>query len=92
MGFGRIGRNVARMALGFGMMVLAYDPGLQSDVIRFTGVEPVESLMEGLCRADIISLHAPRCGEIPLIGACQFSAMKPSSFIVNTARGGLIDE
>lgn len=91
-GFGRIGRHVARMASGFGMTILAYDPGLAPEAIRTAGAEPVESLMDGLCLADVITLHAPRTGAAPLIGSSQLAVMKRSALIVNTARGGLIDE
>ena len=91
-GFGRIGHHVARMASGFGMTILAYDPGLAPETIRTAGAEPVESLMDGLSRADIITLHAPRTGEAPLIGSSQLAGMKRSALIVNTARGSLIDE
>ena len=91
-GFGRIGRHVAHMASGFGMKILAYDPGLTPEAIQAAGAEPVVLLMDGLSRADIVTLHAPKTGETPLIGSSQLAAMKCSALIVNTARGGLIDE
>lgn len=91
-GFGRIGRHVAHMASGFGMKILVHDPGLTSVAMQTAGVEPVILLMDGLSRADIVTLHAPKTGEVPLIGSTQLAAMKRSALIVNTARGGLIDE
>lgn len=91
-GFGRIGRHVAHMASGFGLKILAYDPGLTPEAIQAAGAEPVVLLMDGLSRADIVTLHAPKTGETPLIGSSQLAAMKRSALIVNTARGGLIDE
>jgi D-3-phosphoglycerate dehydrogenase len=91
-GFGRIGRHVATMASGFGMTILAHDPGLTPEAIRAAGAVPIASLMEGLALADIITLHAPKVGDRPLISQPQLAAMKSSAIIVNTARGTLIDE
>jgi len=91
-GFGRIGRHFARMASGFGMTILAYSPSQTPEAIRAGGAEPVLSLMEGLARADFVTIHAPKTGTEPLIGSSQLAAMKPSALLVNTARGGMIDE
>lgn len=91
-GFGRIGRNVARMASSFGMVIHAYDPMQTHDMIRATGANPVENLRAGLALADFVTIHAPKIGDKPLIGRDELKAMKPSAFIVNTARGGMIDE
>ena len=91
-GLGRIGRHLLGMARGFGMTILAYDPGLSSDAIKESGAEPVSTLHEGLSRADLVSLHAPKTGNRPLIGQAELAAMKSTAILVNTARGGLIDE
>lgn len=91
-GFGRIGRHVARMASGFGMIIHAYDPMQSDDAIKSAGAIPVKKLEDGLALADFITIHAPKIGDKPLIGAAELKCMKPSAFIVNTARGGLIDE
>jgi D-3-phosphoglycerate dehydrogenase len=91
-GFGRIGRNVARMASGFGMMIHAYDPMQSSEMIKAAGAIPVASLEDGLTLADFVTIHAPKTGDHPLIGAAELKWMKPTAFIVNTARGGMIDE
>ena len=91
-GFGRIGRHVARMASGFGMTIHAYDPMQSDDAIKSAGAIPVRKLEDGLALADFVTIHAPKIGDKPLIGAAELKCMKPSSFIVNTARGGMIDE
>ena len=91
-GLGRIGRHLLGMARGFGMTILAYDPGLSSEMIKQIGAEPVTSLHDGLRRADLISLHAPKTGDQPLIGKAELAIIKSTAILVNTARGGLIDE
>lgn len=91
-GFGRIGRRLAQIAVALGMTVLAYDRFQDAAGIEAAGVTPVATLHEGLARADVVSLHVPKSGAEPLIGAAEFAAMKRSAILVNTARGGLIDE
>jgi D-3-phosphoglycerate dehydrogenase len=91
-GFGRIGRLVAGMAAAFGMRVLAHDPYRSADAIRAGGAEPVPALADGLRAADAVSLHMPKAEGNPLIGADELALMKPGVVLVNTARGGLIDE
>jgi D-3-phosphoglycerate dehydrogenase len=88
-GLGRIGRNLARMAAGFDIRVRAYDPFMKGEVPA--GVTMVEDLHGALAAADLISLHVPRT-DAPLIGAAEIALMKPTAIIVNTARGGTIDE
>jgi D-3-phosphoglycerate dehydrogenase / 2-oxoglutarate reductase len=90
-GFGRIGRRVAKRALSFGMHVLAFDPfpGDGTD----SQVERVDDLDELLGRSDFVSLHARASAENEnLFGAAQFARMKPGAFFVNTARETLVDE
>jgi D-3-phosphoglycerate dehydrogenase len=91
-GFGRIGRLVAGMAGAFGMTILAYDPFQPAEAIRTAGAELVTELHEGLGRADVVSLHVPKTGDEPLIGAAELRLLRPSAFVINTARGGLVDE
>lgn len=91
-GLGRIGRHLLGMARGFGMTVMAYDPVLSAEMITTLGAEPVAQLLDGLKRADFVSLHAPKTGDHPLIGKAELAAMKHTALLVNTARGGLIDE
>ena len=92
MGFGRIGRLVAGMAATFGTRVSAYDPFQSAEAIASAGVEPVADLTEGLEGADIVSLHVPKAGDRPLIGAAELAAMRSGALLVNTARGGLVEE
>jgi len=91
LGFGRIGRHLARMAAGFQMEVRAYDPFL----LRFGwpegNVAPVTDLHDGLAWADCISVHVPR-GDKPTLGEAEFAVMKPGAILSNTARGGVVDE
>jgi D-3-phosphoglycerate dehydrogenase / 2-oxoglutarate reductase len=91
-GFGRIGRRLAQIATALGMAVLAYDKFQDAAEIAATGVTPVDDLLDGLRRADVVSLHVPKSGSEPLIGAAELAVMKPSAILINTARGGLIDE
>ncbi len=91
-GFGRIGRHVARMAAPFGLSVVAYDPFVSDEVLADHGVRRAPDLSAALETADVVTLHVPRAGEGYLIGAAELARMKPSAFLVNTARGGLVDE
>lgn len=90
-GFGRIGRRVAGLAKGFGMRVLAHDPGVDPDIMRAAGVEPVTDPDAALGMADVVSLHVPLSAKV-LIGAAELVRMKPTAFLINTARGGMVDE
>lgn len=91
-GLGRIGRHVARIAVGFGMDVLAYDPAFAASAARPAGVSLVtwEQVLQG---SDILSLHVPATEATRhLIDARAFARMKPGVVVINTARGALIDE
>jgi D-3-phosphoglycerate dehydrogenase / 2-oxoglutarate reductase len=90
-GYGRAGRHVARMAEGFGMEIAAFDPFLARRGWPEGPVAPVADLAEGLARADFVSVHAPKTDQ-PVIAAAELAAMKPSAILVNTARGGVVDE
>lgn len=92
-GIGNIGSRVAEiLRYGFGAQTIAYDPYLSDDTIRRRAAEPVE-LDELLRRADIISLNASlNEGNYHMLSYPQFALMKRGVFIVNTARGELIDE
>ncbi|MBP7000874.1 hydroxyacid dehydrogenase [Amaricoccus sp.] len=89
-GYGRAGRHVARMAAAFGMEVRAHDPFLAGRGWPEGPVAAV-SLEEGLPWADFVTLHAPRT-DGALLGSAELAAMKPTAILVNTARGGLLDE
>lgn len=91
-GIGRIGKGVARRARGFDMRVIAHEPNPDADFVRQHGVELVE-LDDVFRRADFVTLHCPASEETRrLVDARRLSLMKPSAFLVNTARGALVDE
>ncbi|GAB4240300.1 MAG: phosphoglycerate dehydrogenase [Acidobacteriota bacterium] len=92
LGLGKIGSIVARRGLGFNMKVLAYDPYVSEAYAQDLGVElcPLEVVLE---RADFLSLHLPLNDQTrALINAPNLARMKPGAYLINTARGGLIDE
>ena len=94
-GFGRIGQAVARRArCGFGMRVLVYTPRPPDDErARSMGVEICGGLDELLGRSDIVSLHCPVTPEtVNMIGEAQFARIRRGAFLINTARGALVDE
>ncbi len=89
-GFGRIARRVADKARAFGLSVIAWSPSLAARAPE--GVEVATSLDDLLRRADIVSLHAPLSAATRhLISAEQLALMRPGAFLVNTARGLLVD-
>jgi len=91
-GFGRIGSEVAKRALSFGMKILAYDPFLSADVAENIGVEIAE-LKKVLQESDYITVHTPLTDETRhMISDKEFSLMKKSARLINCARGGIIDE
>lgn len=91
-GLGNVGARVARMAQAFQMSVIAYDPYVSPDYARNFGVQLV-TMEELLKESDFISLHVPMSSETKgLIGKKELEIVKPSVRIVNTARGGLVDE
>ncbi len=91
-GLGRIGRGVAKRALGFDMQVLAYDPYVDEQLAGAIGVR-MSSFEEVISAADFLSLHAALTEETRhMIGKSELENMKPSAFLINTARGGLVDE
>ena len=92
LGMGRIGSEVARRAIGFGMRVLAYDPYLALSRAKALQVELVE-LDELWARADFITVHMPMSEETRgLINAAAFARMKKGVRVLNCARGGIINE
>lgn len=92
-GLGRIGREVARRAAAFDMKLIGFDPFLTAERIAHLGVEPVGRLENLLERCDILTLHVPLTEETRhMIGANQLARMKPGAWLINCARGGLVDE
>jgi D-3-phosphoglycerate dehydrogenase len=92
LGLGAIGRCVALRAKGFQMKVLAHDPFWPDAFAREHAIKRV-SVEELLSASDIVSLHAPLTPENRgLINAEKFKLMKPTAFLINAARGGIVDE
>jgi len=99
-GFGRIGQEVAKRALGLGMKVMAHDKFIEEANITlnfFNGDKKsftieTESLKEVLKNSDFITLHIPKIGDKAVIGAEEIGMMKTGAGIVNASRGGVIDE
>jgi D-3-phosphoglycerate dehydrogenase len=91
-GLGRIGRTVARKAMALGLRVIAHDPAVSPEAAASVGAQLVaeESL---LADADFVSLHAPLTPETRhLIGVAKLATMKPTAYLINCARGGLVDQ
>ncbi len=101
-GFGRIGQEVARICLGLGMRVRAHDPFVgEAEIpvltpdnpdVRLKTLVRTVSMNEILKQSDFITVHIPFSGGKPVIGADEISKMKEGVFLINTARGGTIDE
>lgn len=91
-GLGRIGSTVARKAQGIGMEVIAHDPFLPAAAAG-KGSVPLKSLDELLANADIVTLHVPRTKETThLLSEARLRSMKRGAWLINAARGGLVDE
>jgi D-3-phosphoglycerate dehydrogenase len=91
-GFGAIGRQVARMLGGFECTLLAYDPVADESSAVVLNVQPLER-DEVASRADFLSLHCPVLPETrSMVDAAFLARMKPGSYLINTARGELVDE
>jgi D-3-phosphoglycerate dehydrogenase len=92
-GLGRVGSLVAHRAAGFGMRVIAFDPYVSGDRAKEMGVDAMPSLEALLVQADFVSIHLPRTPETEgLIGEHELALMKPGARLINTARGGIVDE
>jgi D-3-phosphoglycerate dehydrogenase len=90
-GFGNIGHLVASYLHAFGSHVCVYDPNVSDDDIRSCGCEPM-GIRELLSSSDVVSLHARiRSGEPPIIGRSELAMMKPTAYLINTARSALVD-
>ena len=92
-GFGKIGTRSAKRFAAMETNVLVYDPYMYSETIRGSGYEPVEDLDAAVARADFITIHCPKTPEtVGLFNAARIGHMKRTAFLVNTARGGIVDE
>ncbi len=93
LGFGRIGQQVARRALGLGMRIVAYDPYVAAERFRELGAERLQTPAEVYAAADFLTLHLPLSPETRgSIDGAAFAAMRDGVRIVNAARGALVDE
>lgn len=92
-GYGRIGRRVAELLIPFGTRILVHSRDVEKNrLLAPAGVDTVD-LDELLHRSDVVSLHAlPNPDNMPLLGREQIDRMRPGAFLVNTARGSLVDE
>lgn len=91
LGYGRIGQRLARMAAAFGMEIVAYDPWALAHGWPEGPARPVATLNEGLALADVISVNAPKADR-PILGAAELALVRRGVVIINTARGGIVDE
>src|SRR3984893_12842193 len=92
-GFGKIGTRSARRFAAMETKGLVYDPYMYSETIRGNGYEPVDDLDAAVARADFITIHCPKTPEtVGLFNAARIGHMKRTAFLVNTARGGIVDE
>jgi len=88
-GYGNIGTQLAVLAEAMGMRVIYHD---RTDKLRHGNVEPADSLDDLLARSDVVSLHLPETPETRgMFGAAQLRGMKPGGFLINNARGSLVD-
>lgn len=90
-GYGRIGRNLATMAAAFGMKIIAHDPYLEAKGWPEGQVACADDLGAALALADFVSVHIPKADR-PIIAETEIAAMKRGAIIVNTARGGVVEE
>lgn len=91
-GLGRIGALVAERLKGFGVEIVAYDPYISAARAQQLGVTLLE-LSELLKQSDFVTIHMPKTPEtVGMIGKAELASMKPTAYVVNVARGGLIDE
>jgi D-3-phosphoglycerate dehydrogenase / 2-oxoglutarate reductase len=92
-GFGRIGTRTAKRCLAMEMNVLIYDPYKPAAEIKAAGCEPVGDLDAALPRADFVSVHCPKTPEtVGMFNAARLKLMKKTAYLVNTARGGIVEE
>lgn len=92
-GLGKVGMNVARMAVGLGMKVIALDPYASADIAKQAGVQLVEKMEELLPAVDFLTIHTPLIAStLNLLGEAEFQTMKKTARVLNVARGGVYNE
>jgi D-3-phosphoglycerate dehydrogenase / 2-oxoglutarate reductase len=93
LGYGRIGRRLVPMVKAMGMDVHVHDPYVIQDALVTAGVTPVEDWRQALPEMDFLSVNCPKNEETNgMIGAAELASMKPTAYVVNTARGNIVDE
>jgi D-3-phosphoglycerate dehydrogenase len=93
LGLGRVGTLVAQRCSAFGMKLHAYDPYVSPERAGRMGVELVPTVPELCALADVLTVHLPKTPEtVGIVGEAELRAMKPTARVVNTARGGIVDE
>jgi D-3-phosphoglycerate dehydrogenase len=93
LGFGRIGTRLCKMTTAIGMRVHVFDPYVAADTITAAGCAAVTDLNTALAQADFISIHCPKNAETTnLFDAARLARLKPSAYLINTARGGIVNE
>jgi D-3-phosphoglycerate dehydrogenase len=93
LGFGRIGRRLVRRLVAMEMEVLVYDPYILQDAITCAGATPVDDWHAILQEIDFLSVNCPKNEETTgMVGVAELAAMKNTAFVINTARGGIVDE
>lgn len=92
-GFGRVGTRVAGLCKAMGMRVSAYDPYVARDVLRSAGVDAIDDLDAALGTADFVTVHCPKTSETAgMFDARRLARFKHGAFLINTARGSIVDE
>ena len=92
-GTGKIGCSMARMAAGFRMRVIGFDPHVSAETMRGGGIEKIADLHALLAASDVVSIHAVLNDDTRhLIGGLELGLMKPSAFLINVSRGAIVDE
>jgi D-3-phosphoglycerate dehydrogenase len=93
LGFGRLGRRLVPRLVAMQMDVLVHDPYVTQDAIACVGATPVEDWRAVLPEIDFLSVNCPKNDDTTgMVGAAELAAMKRTAFVVNTARGGIVDE
>ncbi len=92
-GFGNIGKIVARLCASIGMKIVAYDPFIEKKAVEVLGYHHVETIEEAVALGDFVTLHMPSFLETKnLMNEALIALMKPTAFLVNCARGDIVDE
>ena len=92
-GFGRIGRQVARRCAAFDMTIVIADPYVAREAVEAAGYRYVADFRDALEEADFVTLHLPATPDrSPVMGAAEFAKMKAGAYFINVARGTLFDE